>query len=753
MNYTADRFKGTISGPAEFGSDELASAGDFDIFVWKGLIEDDDDDRIANEDDDCPDVWGNATIEPYIGCLDTDGDGYADVDDSHPLEPSQWRDTDGDGFGDNSNGFEADNCTTIFGNSTVDRIGCEDSDGDGWSNVRDAFPTEFTQWNDSDGDLFGDNWNDDELTPNFGTLDLGQYVQGAVRMDLCPTLFGLDTLDNPGCPDTDLDGWSDVTDEFPNNPTQHEDSDGDGWGDNYSAGSTQSDYLPDDETQYQDRDGDGWGDDSEGNNPDEFPDDETQHTDIDDDGWGDNISGNNPDSCPDTWGDSWRDRFGCPDVDGDGTSDEGDTFPSDWSQWTDSDADGRGDNWANPHWNETRLPHWPGEYIPGATNSDKHPLDKDGDGWEDENASGQQPWDDCVDEPGDSWQDRFGCPDRDGDGWSDDNDAFDDDVTQWRDSDRDGFGDENGGINGDDCPTVRGDSENDRIGCPDTDTDGWSDPMDNLAPYPWNASQGADLFPADPARWNKTHEISESNSQAGDGGLAAGLGLGALIALMFVMVFAILIVKLRQNEEDDYYDDEDEDETEAISRAADIARSWQDHGVAPPPPPDGAELVTAASEVLENTQGTLDNSHQSYVAPPPPTAANTLDNPSGHFQDGDSIPQVIPAAPAPPDSPMSNDGGVMSGMDTNLAMSLLGSSSGGEETKSPDEVEEPVSEVGESGGDVSESRSEAEKAESEVSESALTPTASESVDNSADETQNQPAETAETWADDDDPWA
>jgi hypothetical protein len=678
ITHTAGRFKGTSSGPAEFGSDDIVSAGDFDVFVWKGLIEDDDDDRVANEDDDCPTVWGNATVSPYIGCPDADGDGYADVDDSHPSVPTQWRDTDGDGYGDNPDGFEADNCTTIPGTSTIDLLGCEDSDSDGWSNVRDAFPTEPTQWNDSDGDQFGDNWDDESLTPTYQSLGLGGFVFGAVNMDYCPTIPGVDTLDNPGCPDTDGDGWSDVTDDFINNPTQHQDTDGDGWGDNHSAGSTQSDYLPFDETQYQDQDGDGWGDNQDGNNPDTFPLDETQQTDVDGDGFGDNLSGNNGDACPDVWGDSWRDRLGCPDVDGDGASDDGDTFPSDWSQWSDSDNDGQGDNWANPHWNETRKPHWPGEFIPGATNSDKHPLDWDADGWEDENATnGAEPWDDCPEEAGDSWQDRFGCLDSDGDGWSDDNDIFKDDSTQWRDTDRDGFGDEPNGMNGDACPTIRGDSEHDRLGCPDTDTDGWSDPMDTLSPNPWNTSQGADLFPADPARWNQSHVIDTSNSASPDGGLAAGIGLGALIAMMFVMVFVIVILKFRQNDEYDEYEDEyeDEDDDSRTSRAAEISRSWQEHGTAPPPPPEGAELINSAS-----------------TSPPPPTAANTLLSSSTSVQ--------IPAAPEPPSEPMQiSDEGVMDSMDTNLAMSLLdsnddseieGESESKEESPEDETVEDPI---------------------------------------------------------------
>ena len=88
-------------------------------------------------------------------------------------EPSQWADTDGDGYGDNFDGVNVDFCTDEAGTSTIDRFGCPDLDGDGYSDV-DAFwtlamwdslgygPDEFmfdpTQWYDTDKDGFGDNW-------------------------------------------------------------------------------------------------------------------------------------------------------------------------------------------------------------------------------------------------------------------------------------------------------------------------------------------------------------------------------------------------------------------------------------------------------------------------------------------------------------------------------------------------------------------------------------------------------------------
>ena len=73
-----------------------------------------------------------------------------------PTESTQWFDSDGDGYGDNPDGIEADGCVDEAGQSTQDSFGCPDTDGDGWSNLNDAFPNEVTQHSDEDGDGFGD---------------------------------------------------------------------------------------------------------------------------------------------------------------------------------------------------------------------------------------------------------------------------------------------------------------------------------------------------------------------------------------------------------------------------------------------------------------------------------------------------------------------------------------------------------------------------------------------------------------------
>ena len=101
---------------------------------------------------------------------------------------------------------DLDGCPNTPGDSTMDRLGCQDADGDGYSNGGDAFIYEPTQWNDTDGDTFGDNNGPDD-----------------VRGDACPNEFGIASGSNgTGCPiwnsDSDGDGIEDVDDECADTP-------------------------------------------------------------------------------------------------------------------------------------------------------------------------------------------------------------------------------------------------------------------------------------------------------------------------------------------------------------------------------------------------------------------------------------------------------------------------------------------------------------------------------------------------------
>jgi|GEM_PF-3101538 len=167
---------------------------------------DDDQDGFTNDIDDCDDITGNATISPFIGCLDGDSDGYADMNDDFPNVSSQWHDGDSDGYGESALGFQPDACPDVYGNSTVDRFGCIDSDGDGWSdgdsewemivgddceNGADAFPNDPVQWCDGGADGETELVTDNNLSHNGtqpdnttetdnGTSDLGEGLNQTI---------------------------------------------------------------------------------------------------------------------------------------------------------------------------------------------------------------------------------------------------------------------------------------------------------------------------------------------------------------------------------------------------------------------------------------------------------------------------------------------------------------------------------------------------------------------------------------------
>jgi len=187
-----------------------------------------------------------------------------------------------------------------------------------------------------------------------------------------------------------------------------------------------------------DTDGDGVVD-----SDDPFPNDSTQQVDSDGDGYGDNQLGNNSDK-----------------------------WPADPTQWVDSDGDGRGDNPEGTN----------GDLFPN--NSDQY-ADADGDGYGD-NALGL------------------------------DGDYFPDDASQWFDTDGDSLGDNLEGTNPDNCPTSPGDSHEDRNGCPDSDADGYSDPTDDFLACTAAAPNGADFYPMDATQWCDTDDDSYGDNLTGN---------------------------------------------------------------------------------------------------------------------------------------------------------------------------------------------------------------------------------------------
>ena len=607
--------------------------------------------------DECPNTFGTSTQDRF-GCIDSDGDGWSDAGDIFPAEPTQWADSDSDGYGDNyfydtepvtelhlnqrgdalpmnptqwndtdGDGYgdnyanlswdsyrpaewpglydtaatdvdafpldrqqwadsdgdwigdepytsRSDECPNTWGDSEYDRLGCLDSDGDGWSdatanfpahpncvapiypNCADAFPYDPTQWRDSDGDGFGDNTSGN-------------------NSDDCPGEEGYSFLDRVGCPDADGDGWSNAGDPFPQDATQWSDQDGDGYGDNQQGNNP--DMFPLDSGQWYDTDGDGYGDRPVGLNGDYFPNDSTQWSDFDNDGFGDNSDGNNGDQCPELYGQSTiPEARGCPDSDNDGVVDPFDAFPDDFYQQTDNDGDGFGDNQAVPNGDEC-----PDEYGTSTNNSRQGCIDGDNDTWADVDdmfPADPKQW---VDTDLDGWGDNYGWinmtiadeedfgnmiilrdqwgdafvtdpsqwSDQDGDGFGDNStgrlpDALPLRDTQWADTDGDGYGDnqKNGVWQPDECELTYGKSYIDYFGCPDFDGDGVSSASD---PCPYDEKISAGLKSEVTCASFKDHDNDgipnefDSDFSSSD---AEGEGLSSEIIILLVLVLFLLAV-------------------------------------------------------------------------------------------------------------------------------------------------------------------------------------------------------------------
>ena len=115
------------------------------------------------------------------------------------------------------------------------------------------------------------------------------------------------------------------------------------------------------------------------------------------------------DDCPDKYGESWGDRYGCADLDGDGWSNLNDFSPLDESQWVDEDEDGFGDNSTGYLGDQC-----PGVYgVENGEGGDGCPppfVDSDEDGVQNSD-------DDCDATPSGVTVDENGCEvDTDGDG-------------------------------------------------------------------------------------------------------------------------------------------------------------------------------------------------------------------------------------------------------------------------------------------------------------------------------------------------
>ena len=421
---------------------------------------DTDNDTVLNDADDCQ--FGNmswisslATDHDMDGCADLTEDDDDDNDmvndgmDRCPKGDIAWiattaTDYDSDGCQDSSEDLDDDDDRICDGMQSDGIWACTPSTTGVDECPMSAPSFSSIQSNDADQDGCED-LTEDTDDDNDGFSDGG---------DDCPQTYGLSSVGGPlGCEDYDGDGYADSADEYPTEATQWSDTDGDGFGD--QADGIDGDACPStvgtssmDRKGCLDSDKDGWSDPDTSwtstDGADAMPTVSSQHVDSDGDGFGDLLTGFQGDECPEVSGTSTEDRFGCVDTDGDGWSDAGDAFVDDASQHADDDADGYGDS-------------------------------------PDGNAA-----DDCPGLFGLSSETRLGCPDADGDGWDDYLDQFPENVLLWSDADGDGYADQAGTEFSDDCLEVSGTSTLDRIGCLDSDADGWSDESDA---YPMDSTR------------------------------------------------------------------------------------------------------------------------------------------------------------------------------------------------------------------------------------------------------------------------
>ncbi len=151
-------------------------------------------------DDACPDIAGNSSLD-RIGCLDTDGDGYSDVNetwnlsdgaDAFPLTSAAWSDSDGDGYADQPNLDITDDCPLRYGKSREILFGCSDMDLDWIPDVLDS---------DIDGDGIS---NEMEAA---ASLVLEFY--DPLNASSFPIDSDFDTLPDAIDDDDDNDGWPD----------------------------------------------------------------------------------------------------------------------------------------------------------------------------------------------------------------------------------------------------------------------------------------------------------------------------------------------------------------------------------------------------------------------------------------------------------------------------------------------------------------------------------------------------------------
>ena len=451
--------------------------------------------------------------------MDSDNDGYDDIDssgnvlDQFPLNATEWYDTDMDRIGNN-----VDSDDDGDGHDDVDEIAClsdplmstsqpvdsdgdticdpldDDNDNDGYNNTEDWDEFNPLEWADSDGDGYGDNADMDD--DNDGWWDSCEEIDW-LNADNIQSIYN-----------------------FPNNATMPSNCPG------------QVDAFPYDVTEWVDTDSDETGDNADTNDDNDAWDDADEIACL-----------TNPLSQTDTTLDDGTVFPGVPtdfdgngvcdvvdtDDDGDGISDSEDAFPLDAGEQVDTDGDGIGDE-ADLDWDGDG---WLNDEELGCLTDPMDAFDVPSDNDNDHDVLGMQACDindpdddnDLVPDPLNPLDPQFGedffpldrneQKDTDGDTIGDNADSDDDgdgwlDITELLCAANGGRGDPmssaempddsdwNPGADGEhgtEDDYAEGDGLCDALD-PDTDGDGYPNPMNPLDPEAWE-----DHFPGDHTEW------------------------------------------------------------------------------------------------------------------------------------------------------------------------------------------------------------------------------------------------------------
>lgn len=300
------------------------------------------------------DMLGNLTYN-YARQIDpdSDNDGVPDVWDDLKWDFAEYYDIDGDGIGDNLD---------------------QDDDNDGYPDNADRFPYDPTEWLDSDNDGIGDNADQDDDNDGapdafddlpfnrngFSDMD-GDLVPTEIDVDIDGDLYANNDLVCVGTPPADvICTYPTTEDKFIWDPTEWEDWDNDGLGDNEDPDDDNDgapdywdlvprvdgwadmdfDGIPDYDSMGNpvdlDRDGDGWL-----NDEDLFPDDNKEWEDYDGDGVGDNVDPDwDNDGVPNSWDDLPYDGDGFDSYPTPPCSIVGIPMDKACAYWADNDGDG-----------------------------------------------------------------------------------------------------------------------------------------------------------------------------------------------------------------------------------------------------------------------------------------------------------------------------------------------------------------------------------------------------------------------------